>query len=285
MPAKSISVIVPCYNGAKFIGNCLDMMLRQTIADQLEILVVLDGCTDESEEIARKFPFKIIKFEKNRGLSAARNAGMAAAGAKYIHFMDVDDNINDGFYENMLDSAEKSGADMVLSGMYNYAKTYQSQLFFEQKEYVTLKEKLQITLVGQWGYVWRYLFSKDFLEKHRLSFEEGRLIEDLLFSVRAVYFANKIVSAPDTVYLYSQTPDSILNSKDSAIARKRHEDWVHAKDLVIAFCNEHKFTIQGLIDKGHNWNYIKHKYKTIFALNTKHSRFRKTLEKLVPDKQ
>ncbi len=285
MPAKSISVIVPCYNGAKFIGNCLDMMLRQTIADQLEILVVLDGCTDESEAIARKFPFKIIKFEKNRGLSAARNAGMAAAGAKYIHFMDVDDNINDGFYENMLDSAEKSGADMVLSGMYNYAKTYQSQLFFEQKEYVTLKEKLQITLVGQWGYVWRYLFSKDFLEKHRLSFEEGRLIEDLLFSVRAVYFANKIVSAPDTVYLYSQTPDSILNSKDSAIARKRHEDWVHAKDLVIAFCNEHKFTIQGLIDKGHNWNYIKHKYKTIFALNTKHSRFRKTLEKLVPDKQ
>lgn len=285
MPAKSISVIVPCYNGAKFIGNCLDMMLRQTIADQLEILVVLDGCTDESEAIARKFPFKIIKFEKNRGLSAARNAGMAAAGAKYIHFMDVDDNINDGFYENMLDSAEKSGADMVLSGMYNYAKTYQSQLFFEQKEYVTLKEKLQITLVGQWGYVWRYLFSKDFLEKHQLSFEEGRLIEDLLFSVRAVYFANKIVSAPDTVYLYSQTPDSILNSKDSAIARKRHEDWVHAKDLVIAFCNEHKFTIQGLIDKGHNWNYIKHKYKTIFALNTKHSRFRKTLEKLVPDKQ
>ncbi len=285
MPAKSISVIVPCYNGAKFIGNCLDMMLRQTIADQLEILVVLDGCTDESEAIARKFPFKIIKFEKNRGLSAARNAGMAAAGAKYIHFMDVDDNINDGFYENMLDSAEKSGADMVLSGMYNYAKTYQSQLFFEQKEYATLKEKLQITLVGQWGYVWRYLFSKDFLEKHRLSFEEGRLIEDLLFSVRAVYFANKIVSAPDTVYLYSQTPDSILNSKDSAIARKRHEDWVHAKDLVIAFCNEHKFTIQGLIDKGHNWNYIKHKYKTIFALNTKHSRFRKTLEKLVPDKQ
>lgn len=285
MPAKSISVIVPCYNGAKFIGNCLDMMLRQTIADQLEILVVLDGCTDESEAIARKFPFKIIKFEKNRGLSAARNAGMAAAGAKYIHFMDVDDNINDGFYENMLDSAEKSGADMVISGMYNYAKTYQSQLFFEQKEYVTLKEKLQITLVGQWGYVWRYLFSKDFLEKHRLSFEEGRLIEDLLFSVRAVYFANKIVSAPDTVYLYSQTPDSILNSKDSAIARKRHEDWVHAKDLVIAFCNEHKFTIQGLIDKGHNWNYIKHKYKTIFALNTKHSRFRKTLEKLVPDKQ
>lgn len=284
MPAKSISVIVPCYNGAKFIGNCLDMMLRQTIADQLEILVVLDGCTDESEAIARKFPFKIIKFEKNRGLSAARNAGMAAAGAKYIHFMDVDDNINDGFYENMLDSAEKSGADMVLSGMYNYAKTYQSQLFFEQKEYVTLKEKLQITLVGQWGYVWRYLFSKDFLEKHRLSFEEGRLIEDLLFSVRAVYFANKIVSAPDTVYLYSQTPDSILNSKDSAIARKRHEDWVHAKDLVIAFCNEHKFTIQGLIDKGHNWNYIKHKYKTIFALNTKHSRFRKTLEKLVPEK-
>ena len=285
MSQKSISVIIPCYNGAKFIGNCLEMMQAQTIADQLEVLVILDGCTDESEAIARKFPFKIIKFEKNRGLSAARNAGMAAAGAKYIHFMDVDDNINDGFYENMLDSAEKSGADMVLSGMYNYAKTYQSQLFFEQEEYVTLKEKLQITLVGQWGYVWRYLFSKDFLEKHRLSFEEGRLIEDLLFSVRAVYFANKIVSAPDTVYLYSQTPDSILNSKDSAIARKRHEDWVHAKDLVIAFCNEHKFTIQGLIDKGHNWNYIKHKYKTIFALNTKHSRFRKTLEKLVPDKQ
>ena len=285
MPAKSISVIVPCYNGAKFIGNCLDMMLRQTIADQLEILVVLDGCTDDSEAVAEKYPFRIIKFEENRGLSAARNAGMAEASAKYIHFMDVDDNINDSFYENMLSAAEKSGADMVLAGMYNYAKTYQSQLFFEQKEYVTLKEKLQITLVGQWGYVWRYLFSKDFLEKHRLSFEEGRLIEDLLFSVRAVYFANKIVSAPDTVYLYSQTPDSILNSKDSAIARKRHEDWVHAKDLVIAFCNEHKFTIQGLIDKGHNWNYIKHKYKTIFALNTKHSRFRKTLEKLVPDKQ
>lgn len=284
MSQKSISVIIPCYNGAKFIGNCLEMMQAQTIADQLEVLVILDGCTDDSEAVAEKYPFRIIKFEENRGLSAARNAGMAEASAKYIHFMDVDDNINDSFYENMLSAAEKSGADMVLAGMYNYAKTYQSQLFHEQKEYVRLKDKIEITLVGQWGYVWRYLFSKDFLEKNKLQFEEGRLIEDLLFSVRAVYFANKIVSAPNTVYLYEQTPDSILNRKESTFANRRREDWMHAKKMVMDFCDEHKFSLHGIIDKGHDWNYVKHKYRTIFALKRKNSRFRRTLEKLVPDK-
>lgn len=237
MSAPIVSVIIPCYKGEKYIGSCLDMMFSQSYKN-LEIIVIIDGILDNTEEIASAYPVKIIRFEQNRGLSAGRNAGIAAATGKYIHFMDVDDRINKDFYLNMVQVSEETGADISCASMYNEKSIYQSQIFNKRKIAVSTKEKLKISWVSKWGYVWRYLFNLEFIKNTGILFEEGRLIEDMPFSFRMLYLANKIVSAKDAVYFYADVPGSILNNTSKKISDKRREDLHHAKEIVSKFAKE-----------------------------------------------
>ena len=96
---KKLSVIVPCYKAERYIERCLNGLLAQSYKN-LEIIVVVDGIVDRTAEIAERYPVKTVIFEKNQGLSAARNIGIKESTGEYIHFMDVDDTITDGFYLN-----------------------------------------------------------------------------------------------------------------------------------------------------------------------------------------
>jgi len=89
------SIIVPCYNGGKFIEKCMLSILAQTYKN-FEVLIIDDGSIDSSNEILKKFTsidkrFKIIKHKKNQGLSSARNSGLIEASGQYIAFLDIDD--------------------------------------------------------------------------------------------------------------------------------------------------------------------------------------------------
>jgi glycosyltransferase involved in cell wall biosynthesis len=240
-----ITSIIPVYNGEKYIAECIETMLRQTY-ENLEIIVVNDGSTDCSGEIAQKYPVKLIHFDKNRGLAAARNAGIDAASGEYIHFMDVDDAINDEFYEKMAIAIEETNADMACGGIINERKPHRNVIFSKKLELITIKDKLKVTNVGRWGYSVRYLFKVDFLKAHNLRFEEGRFIEDLPFSLSAVYFANKLVTVPDAVYTYIFRENSIMTKTDKAHRRKRHEDMRHAKEFRHNFARKHGFRIPGV---------------------------------------
>lgn len=263
MSVPTVSVIIPCYKGEKYIGQCIEMMLSQSYKN-LEIIVIIDGIFDRSEEIASRYPVKIIRFEKNKGLSAGRNAGIAAATGKYIHFMDVDDRINADFYKNLVNAAEETGADIACSGMYNEKNPYQSQIFTENKVAITAKDKLKLTWVAKWGYVWRYLFNLEFLRSTGILFEEGRLIEDMPFSFMTIYSAKKIVAAKDSIYLYANIPNSILNNKNKQLSDKRRQDSHHAKGLIRKFARTNGISLPGRsidLDKIH---YVFRKYWIIF---------------------
>jgi len=90
----TVSVIIPAYNQANFIGKAIESVLRQTYQD-FEIIVIDDGSTDNTEEITRGFKDKrvkyIKKYKKNRGISVARNIGIKTARGKYIALLDSDD--------------------------------------------------------------------------------------------------------------------------------------------------------------------------------------------------
>ena len=90
-PNQSVSVVIPCYNGAKFIRQTLDSVLAQTVEPH-EILVVDDGSTDESREIAQSYgpPVRVIR-QPNQGESVARNRGIEEARGDWIAFLDADD--------------------------------------------------------------------------------------------------------------------------------------------------------------------------------------------------
>jgi glycosyltransferase involved in cell wall biosynthesis len=86
-----VSVIVPCYNGAAFLEETLRSALTQSYA-QVEVVVVDDGSTDSSPEIARRFPVRYIR-QPNRGLCEARNVGIRESKGDYLVFLDADDRL------------------------------------------------------------------------------------------------------------------------------------------------------------------------------------------------
>jgi len=243
-----ISVVIPVYNGEKYVAQCIENILHQTY-NNLEIIVINDGSTDDSAKIAEHYPVHLINQE-NRGLSASRNRGIEAATGEYIHFMDVDDYINQEYYSSMAEAITLTGADIACSGMVNEPKPHRTMLFTEQAVFSTIDEKLKITNVGKWGFVWRYLFKIDLLKAHHLRFEEGRLIEDLPFSLPAVYFADKLVVVPNAIYTYTLREDSIMTKKDKAHRKKRHQDLRHTKEFRHYFARKYHFKLPGIPTNG-----------------------------------
>ena len=106
-----ISVIVPVYNTERYLSKCLDSILNQTY-DDIEVIVVNDGSTDNSEliikEYVNKFPNKLKYYKKeNGGLSDARNYGVEKAIGDYLCFVDSDDYIDTKLFEMVTPQMDK----------------------------------------------------------------------------------------------------------------------------------------------------------------------------------
>ena len=101
-PDPLVSVIVPIYNVAPWLRQCLNSLKAQTLR-QIEVIMVDDGSTDESGEIAKEYVcdewpvFRLIRHENNRGLSAARNTGIDEARSEWLMFVDSDDWVDEKF--------------------------------------------------------------------------------------------------------------------------------------------------------------------------------------------
>lgn len=109
MTLPQISVIIPALNAEERIACTLESLVNQTIFASLEIIVIDDGSTDKTGEIAKSFAEKhdniIVTSEENSGVSAARNKGLDLAKGEYIGFVDADDVIDENYYENLLRAA------------------------------------------------------------------------------------------------------------------------------------------------------------------------------------
>ena len=89
---KDVSIIIPIYNASKYLKRCLDSVINQT-KTELEIILINDGSTDNSEEIIKGYKDKRIRYfkNKNQGIGKTRNFGITKATGKYIMFLDSDD--------------------------------------------------------------------------------------------------------------------------------------------------------------------------------------------------
>lgn len=111
-----VSVIIPVYNVEKYLADCLDSVVNQTL-EEVEIICVNDGSTDSSESILKQYScaynnITVIKQE-NQGLSCARNAGILHARGEYIYFLDSDDRITANAMEEMYNLAHKDELDVL----------------------------------------------------------------------------------------------------------------------------------------------------------------------------
>ena len=198
-----VSIVIPVYNVEKYIRQCLESVINQTLKD-IEIIIVNDGTKDSSMKIAEEYlPDKRIKIinKENGGLSSARNAGMREAQGKYICFIDSDDFIDSSMMEELYNKIEKTNSDVVESGILLYDNKTHKVEERKNKKYNFVEKGSYL-----WGKytteVWNKIYKKEFLLKNNIFFEEGMIHEDDLFTIRILFSTNKICHIQKSFYYY-----------------------------------------------------------------------------------
>lgn len=222
-----ISVIIPVYNSAKYLVNCLTSILDQSF-NNTEIICVNDGSTDDSQCILDAYSslnrkIKVIK-QNNHGAGRARNVGFSYAQGDYILFVDADDYFDKYMLESMYKSIRSAGADFTI------CKTkFISQITNETKPCVYSIQQSLLQLSDSFNYKdikgnifrsimgWAFdkLYSRNFILNNNLRFQEIRIHNDMNFVFSGLLKAEKINITP--YYLINKRtdiPNQITNSKD-----------------------------------------------------------------------
>jgi len=111
-----VSVVIPTYNRSHFIADAIESCYAAADGLDIQVVVVDDASTDDSETIIKRYPATYIRFDKNQGRCNARNVGKASSNGLYVKFLDSDDTLEPGSLRREYELAEKENADIVISG-------------------------------------------------------------------------------------------------------------------------------------------------------------------------
>lgn len=211
-----LSIIIPVYNVAQWLPDTIESVLIQSFRD-FELILVDDGSTDGSGEICDRYAEKDSRVrvihQKNAGVSAARNAGVAAAAGKYIGFVDSDDIIETDMYAVMMALAVKYHADIVQcrhdrANALNGAKRSDDTETMNGETFVrrmfTKRGSDYTNQVALWSKIYRCGLFKGIV------FPVGRVYEDEQETYKLCLKAQRIVETPDVLYHYIKRENSII---------------------------------------------------------------------------
>lgn len=222
-----ISVIIPVYNVESYLQKCLNSVVNQTIGlENLEVIIVNDGSTDNSVEILEhyqiKYPSLIVLHQSNKGQAAARNEGLRIATGEYIAFLDSDDYLPLDAYEKLYNAADSGSMDIV-SGIISYQhqgkdSIHGSKIFNirQNEQIVNIKLDREYWDLLRYGMVCYRIFKLDLITKHKLRFPEGLIYEDFSFNMIANLISDKVKIIDSLVYYYVQRDGSTMRSKRSS---------------------------------------------------------------------
>lgn len=210
MAPALVSVIVPVYNVASYLEECLDSVVGQTYRN-LEIIVVDDGSTDGSgavcDEYAKKDGRIQVIHQPNRGLSVARNVGLDVAKGDHISFVDSDDAVSPVFIEALL----SAGADVAQCASCRNAEGLNRENRRPAFEYLTnveASERLQFDSTGDATVVWNKLYRRGLFDAIR--FPEGKQHEDEFVTYRVLWDAGQMAVTGELLYFYRRRPASVM---------------------------------------------------------------------------
>lgn len=213
----SLSIIIPVYNVAGYLSNCLESIVCDSDISTIEIICVNDGSTDNSLELLKSYAIRYdnltVISQENRGLSAARNTGLEYASGKYIQFLDSDDCMTSCCYHRLLDIVENKNLDMLF---FNAGSFYENETLMKKYPwYKTAYRKNREEGIISTGpeYLYKcivnrhlvvqpcmYIIKKSLIDAHGLSFPEGIIHEDNIFTVTAMLNAGMVMHINDEYY-------------------------------------------------------------------------------------
>lgn len=208
-----VSVIVPVYNMEEYVGECLDSVLRQKLAD-IEVIVINDGSTDNSLSIIREYQKSddriVIIDKKNAGVGAARNDGIRAATGEYLAFVDPDDMYaSDKVLLHCYEAAQRENVS-VAGG--NLVYLYQDGSIREEVEKQV--GSAQICAKGLTAYkdyqydygFYCFIYRRNLIVDHQIYFPLYSRFQDPPFFVKAMIAAERFYALDEPAYLYRQLP-------------------------------------------------------------------------------
>ena len=226
-----VSVLVPVYNVEKYLAQCLRSICRQTLQD-IEIIVINDGSTDQSRDIIRTFendPRVRVIDKENTGYGHSMNCGLEAARGEYIGIVESDDYIEPEMFSALYHEALEKKAEVVKAnfyqqenGMNTLCNNLQSLPFHEVFSAAGHKDILSRTSA-----IWSAIYRRDFLEKNDIRFLEtpGASYQDTSFNLKVMMMADRIVCL-EKAYLHYRV-DNPASS-------------VHDKKKVYYICEEYE---------------------------------------------
>lgn len=211
-----ISVIIPIYNDEKYLANCIDHVINQTIGfESVQLILIDDNSKDKSYEIAKSYKDKydnilLEKLTTNSGSGGKpRNVGINLAEGKYLMFSDADDFFDERAFEIMYNAIEEKNADFIISN-WQYASedgTPWEKPVFDTERFDNFK--LDINDYNNSFYVMNSsmcnkIFNREFIEKNEIRCLEDVPGEDTYFSMSAFLSAKNVYYIKDIIYYYRQ---------------------------------------------------------------------------------
>lgn len=267
-----VSVIVPLFNSKKYIKNLLKSLVKQTFQD-IEIICVDDGSTDNSAEIIKNFIKRDDRIsyyhQKNAGGGAARNFGISKALGEYLICLDSDDLYEKTLVEDLYTKAKKTDADIVIckykvenrtTGKTSGNKGLNLKLLPKQEVFSSADtdDIMDITNFGPCNKLYR----REFIQKNKLRYSETKIIDDIKFSMLALILAERITTVNKELSTYRY---QIEGSGSKNREKKLTTSLCVYMEIYVEFC------ARGLWDKYKNI-YFKHvaeslKYELSFPVS------------------
>ena len=216
---KVISIIVPVYNVADYLEECVDSLLAQTY-QELEIILADDGSTDSSPAICDRYAQQdsrvVVIHKENGGAASAKNEALKVATGQYLTFVDSDDYLEPdamAHMQNLMDSHNAQVIQCCLRNVYT-DHTVNQIVMPEFRSFETVEYMKRFTKDWTCALHCGKLFYRELFEG--VFFEVGNKIDDEFFTYRGIMNANKVIYAPKIVYNYRQRKSSVMLSPTSA---------------------------------------------------------------------
>lgn len=246
-----ISVIVPIYNIAGWLPQCIESICAQTYRD-LEIILVddgsTDGCYDICEDYGRRDARITVIHKENGGLVSARKAGVRAASGEYIACVDGDDWIEPVMFERMYHAITEQNTDVVMCGRYEDTGNVSRQVFHGipegRYEKEALKREVYPSMIVkdaffEWGIfpgIWDKLFRKNCVKDFQMAVDERLMMgEDAACVYPCLLNVNSIYIMRECLYHYRQTVSSMVKrQQDYEKEREQFRILYHSVDKELA---------------------------------------------------
>lgn len=242
MEQPLVTVIIPVYNAAPDLARCIESVRRQSYRN-LEIFLINDGSRDASGPICHMYgridPRVHVIDQENAGVSAARNAGIAAAHGKYMQFVDSDDYLAPDATATLLLRAERAGADLVISHYYRIdGKNKTSHGFLKRQDVMDQKEFARELMDEPasfyYGVLWNKLYRTAIIRDNGiLCREELNWSEDFLFNLEYIRYAHRFCAVTKPVYYYVSNEKSITHTQIDfvSVVRTKSKLFTYYKNL------------------------------------------------------